>query len=295
MSNYIFRPVIYDLCGGAVNSYVIETAHYVLLIDTAVASARESIENTLIASHIMEKQLMILNTHGHWDHTSLNRYFAEKYGALTLAHKNAENWCSKEEQFEKIYSRFLRLHPDQCDIRSLYDREYEEHPPACIGLVGGESIRDGDFFLQVIATPGHSEDSISFFEPERKLLFAGDAVQGNGFDGNAPFYCDADSYLGSLSRMAQLCPEAIYCGHGIAEGRAASEAFLRQSEDAFRCIDRAARQYRSMEEAVKDTGAVAWMLGCNDSMHLLTTMEAHMKRLPVWNQTATQEGEMTWK
>lgn len=277
MANYTFHIARYDFCSGAVNSYVIETAHYILLIDTAVSSAKATIESVLRKCSLSEKRLIILNTHGHWDHSSLNSYLKCQYNGLTMAHRDMKDWCNKKQQFQKIYGEYLALHPDD-DIHELYMQEFEEFQSPDIGLIGGEKITDDDFCLQVLYTPGHSHDSLSFFEADRGLLIAGDAIQGNGFDGYAPFYCDAPSYMDSISRLLQLNPRSIYCGHGIAEGADAARRMLQDSVEAFMKIDKAICKYNNMGCEATMATAVAREFGYSDSMHILTTVKAHLAK-----------------
>lgn len=77
----------------------------------------------------------------------------------------------------------------------------------------GERIVTADGFLEVIPTPGHSDDHVCFYDPRRKLLFAGDSFMGGYFSSPNP---DVDSlaWIRTLERLIGLGVEILVEGHG---------------------------------------------------------------------------------
>jgi glyoxylase-like metal-dependent hydrolase (beta-lactamase superfamily II) len=67
--------------------------------------------------------------------------------------------------------------------------------------------------LQVIATPGHSDDHVSFYDPRFRILFAGDSFMGSYFSSPNP---DVDSlnWIETLERLLGLGVEILVEGHG---------------------------------------------------------------------------------
>jgi glyoxylase-like metal-dependent hydrolase (beta-lactamase superfamily II)/predicted DCC family thiol-disulfide oxidoreductase YuxK len=67
--------------------------------------------------------------------------------------------------------------------------------------------------LQVIPTPGHSDDHVSFYDPALKLLFAGDSFMGSYFTSPNP---DVDSliWIRTLERLLDVGVEILVEGHG---------------------------------------------------------------------------------
>jgi glyoxylase-like metal-dependent hydrolase (beta-lactamase superfamily II) len=67
--------------------------------------------------------------------------------------------------------------------------------------------------LEVIRTPGHSDDHVSFYDPRFKLLFAGDSFMGSYFSSPNP---DVDSlaWIETLERLIELGVEILVEGHG---------------------------------------------------------------------------------
>lgn len=91
-------------------------------------------------------------------------------------------------------------------------------PPALTGsytpLVPGASVRIGDVTLRVFAAPGHSDDHVVLYDPERKVLLAGDAFMGAYFATPNP---DVDSrrWIESLDALLALPIEVLVEGHGL--------------------------------------------------------------------------------
>lgn len=123
-----------------------------MLIDTCSCegNVREVVEE------ITEKEIMVVNTHGHFDHTGGNACWPEA-------------WMTKEasvhakEPFAGIYKEWFaqKLYPD-----------YKIH-----FLSGGEEIDLGERKVEVIPIPAHSEGSIALLDRKTRSLFGGDEIE----------------------------------------------------------------------------------------------------------------------
>lgn len=86
------------------------------------------------------------------------------------------------------------------------------------GLADGDIVTAGDLELQVVATPGHSGDSLSFVLPAARVLLTGDTVLGRGTTMVAHPDGRLADYLASLRSLERLCADgvvqAVYPGHG---------------------------------------------------------------------------------
>ena len=80
------------------------------------------------------------------------------------------------------------------------------------GLVGGDVIEAAGLELRVLATPGHSSDSLCFTLPDAVLT--GDTILGRGT--TVVVYPDGvlADYLESLRRLQELGDRAVLPGHG---------------------------------------------------------------------------------
>ncbi len=78
----------------------------------------------------------------------------------------------------------------------------------CIELPGGLTV-------QVLETPGHTWDSLSFYIPEKKLLLAGEAAGCMSPTGvlSTEFLVDFDVYIESIERLARLDVDILCQSH----------------------------------------------------------------------------------
>ena len=80
-------------------------------------------------------------------------------------------------------------------------------------------VTDGEevFGLQVVDTPGHTPGHIAVFDPDSRVLVAGDALTNtiNGLKGPMPEYTlDMPTAEESVRKLAALEPDVILFGHG---------------------------------------------------------------------------------
>ena len=123
----------------------------------------------------------VLLTHHHADHSEAAREFAERVG---------------------------------CGVRAL-DPAYRLGSE---GLSGGDVVSVDGLEIRVVATPGHSSDSLSFVLPAEGACLTGDTVLGRGTTVVAHPDGQLGAYLDSLDRLHALASEheitTIWPGHG---------------------------------------------------------------------------------
>lgn len=100
--------------------------------------------------------------------------------------------------------------------------DHAEGLPDFTALVGvdaravgeGDVVRVDDLTLQVLATPGHTSDSVTFLDADDGSLYTGDTLLGRGTTVVA--YPDGrlGDYLASLERLAGVDAARIRPGHG---------------------------------------------------------------------------------
>lgn len=179
---------------------------------------------------------VVLLTHHHLDHSEAAREFAERVG---------------------------------CGVRAL-DPSYRL---GAEGLADGDVVALGDLEVRVVATPGHTADSLSFWIPSERAVLTGDTVLGRGTTVVAHPDGELGAYLGSLDRLHRLAEAheatAIWPGHGpvIADALAALDYYiahrherLEQVREALRDLDLAdAGLPRAVVERVyADVDPVLW-------------------------------------
>jgi glyoxylase-like metal-dependent hydrolase (beta-lactamase superfamily II) len=86
------------------------------------------------------------------------------------------------------------------------------------GLTAGEVLEVGGLAIEVVGTPGHTADCLSFLLPADGALLTGDTVLGRGTTVVAHPEGRLDEYLDSLQRLERLAAErelrAVLPGHG---------------------------------------------------------------------------------
>lgn len=181
-----FEEVISFLIVGNKNSLLIDTG-------MGVFSMRKAVEN------ITSLPCTVINTHSHFDHVGSNSEFEKIYlfdhpesrrvAAEGFSESFLEQWTTSEQ--------FLGAPPDKM-----------RQPYSISAFPNAKFFRDGelsiDTFSDMIAlhTPGHSDDSVCFFDKKRGWLFSGDLL----YDG--PIYIEKNGGLAkfrnSMNRISSL-------------------------------------------------------------------------------------------
>ena len=124
-----------------------------------------------------QRIVSVVLTHGHIDHAEGARAFAESLGV---------------------------------DVRAVDP----QHRLGAEGLGDGDAVSAGDWALRVVATPGHSGDSVCLVHPDG--ILTGDTVLGRGTSLVAWPDGRLGDYLDSLARLRDIAAgaEQLLPGHG---------------------------------------------------------------------------------
>lgn len=136
----------------------------------------------------------IANTHLHIDHTAGNQSFHDAYGGgvrITTEQKD----CYQISVCQT--SRFFGLEPIEFEADEVLDSVID---------LGGLSV-------EVIATPGHSPESICFYCPERKVLISGDLLFDQNIGRSDLPGGDSAQMKQSIEKVAGLEIELLLPGH----------------------------------------------------------------------------------
>lgn len=138
-----------------VNTYLLydETAKEAILID--IGGACPEAEKIIKEKNLNLKY--ILNTHGHFDHISGEKYFQEHYNVPIYAHKNDLFMIENLES-----------------ILNLYGFPPAQPPKVTDFLTETTKLLLGEKEIQTIETPGHTQGSVCFLIDNN--LFSGDTL-----------------------------------------------------------------------------------------------------------------------
>jgi glyoxylase-like metal-dependent hydrolase (beta-lactamase superfamily II) len=83
--------------------------------------------------------------------------------------------------------------------------------------------------LRAVKTPGHTRESLCFWDPQAGALFTGDLVAGAGTVVLDDQPGALGQYIASLERLISLAPRTIYPGHGpiVDDGTGKLKEYLR--------------------------------------------------------------------
>jgi hydroxyacylglutathione hydrolase len=198
-----------------------------IAIDTAIPSV--AWVTALLAERGWNLKL-IVSTHGHWDHMGDNA--AVQAWTREQAEHRAAHLASEPERIASSTGHALAsagqdaeapiaVHP--LDRHRLTDPQplFAPFPiPPCVpavDLAEGGRIKFGDFELEVIHLPGHTEGSVGLVETAAGILFSGDTLfAGSWGRTDLPGGSD-EQMVESLIRLAGM-PDGLRVmpGHGAA-------------------------------------------------------------------------------
>jgi glyoxylase-like metal-dependent hydrolase (beta-lactamase superfamily II) len=179
-------------------SYLIVGESRALLFDTGMGISNI----TKVVDELSTMPVVVLNSHTHNDHVGDNWRFATVYGMNTrFTRKNAKG-SREDAQAEIAPGQICGTLPKRFDPKTYATQPWR----IAAKLHDGDSFNLGGRTIEVIATPGHTPDSISLIDRANGLLFTGDTYYP------APIWLfrpetDFNAYAKSIRRLAALAPQ----------------------------------------------------------------------------------------
>jgi glyoxylase-like metal-dependent hydrolase (beta-lactamase superfamily II) len=188
--------------GDEVDCFVVITDRYAVVIDTFSTPEDAAQMMELVRPELENRQLLVVNTHQHYDHVWGNSLFAagKEFAAPILA-----NTHSRE---------LLSPHVVQLMVKQMQEERFAnvELLDPSLYFFGGFAIEGGDLSLDLIPAPGHSPDQVVVWIAELSILLAADALE-------FPFPYAADRadlpvLLQTMRMLQTLKPKIILPCHG---------------------------------------------------------------------------------
>lgn len=151
-------------------AYMIFGENKVMLLDTGmgIVNIRPLVELFLPS----DKELVVVNTHTHFDHIGSNCYFDKVfiYNHPVAISRAKMGYSHRELLPEITESQFYREYPKDyiAEKFEILGFNYECYEDGAVFDLGGRQ-------LKAIHSPGHSKDSVMFYDETNQLLFTGDS------------------------------------------------------------------------------------------------------------------------
>lgn len=207
---------IYLVSTGRSNAYLL-AGDDLALVDTGMPGEEKSIlEGIKDIGRSPEELNHILITHAHMDHMGSVAAVKKATKALIVASAQEVDYI---EGLKKTWTMGREGVGGELFRGALFLLEtfFVRYEPARVDIrcTGGELI---DCFggIRVIASPGHSPGSLSYYHPARGILFTGDALSGvPGLKLPPRLGCaDYHEALTTAKKLSELDFELCLLGHG---------------------------------------------------------------------------------
>jgi glyoxylase-like metal-dependent hydrolase (beta-lactamase superfamily II) len=209
-----------------INSYVLTSKDRNLIIDTGMnrPQCQEVLEAGLDEIGVDLERTDFIATHLHADHEGLispllrsgSRAFMGELDALSMKIDFAE-WLKNNRMGEYAARSGFPDEELQASLQNHPGNKYSSRTIVdYIPLRDGVTFEVGNYRLETVATPGHTNGHISLLEPNKKIFFSGDHVLGDITPNIQAWSDDHDPlavYLSSLKKVDELDVELCLPGH----------------------------------------------------------------------------------
>lgn len=167
--------------------------------------------------HVLGKRspAFLFLTHSHWDHVGTAAYLKEIWPEMRIA---GPLESSKILLRKSTLSRIKALNEGSLEVlrswgvSEIYEGVFKPFTYDVV-LEDGQRVEiEKDLMVKVIATPGHTWDSTSYYIQEKKILVAGEAA---GCDGVCEFLVDHEAYVKSMELLSGLDVEILCTAHNF--------------------------------------------------------------------------------
>jgi glyoxylase-like metal-dependent hydrolase (beta-lactamase superfamily II) len=207
-------PGLYGFTGLVLGRvYAIEDPDGLTLVDTGILHAPYQILRQLKAAGREPRDIKrILVTHAHPDHIGglwkLHALTGARVIASTIERPVIEGTAPIARRPLASLSYANRLvRPPRVWLRGTPVEQGVEDSDVLAEVMGG---------LMVVATPGHTPGHVSFWQPQKRILFCGDVIAASlGLRLPSPTWTvDMAENRRSVARIAELDAQLVCFGHG---------------------------------------------------------------------------------
>ncbi len=209
------------------NSYVIKSPSRNLIIDTGFnrSVCWEAMQKGVTELDLDLSRTDFMLTHMHADHTGLVTRLATPSSKIFFSRIDARVF-DEDNSWQPLID-FAEINGFPADE---LQRALNSHPgfkyspekkPAFTLIDDGDMIECGDYRLECIATPGHTQGHICLYDREKKIFFTGDHILFDitpHIESWAYTINSLADYLASLDKVYALPVELVLPGHRNFQG-----------------------------------------------------------------------------
>lgn len=179
-------------------SYLILGQQKAILFDTGMGIS----DIRAVVTQLTPLPITVLNSHTHNDHVSGNWQFETIYSMDTDFSRQNAKGSVEDAQAEIAPGELCSPLPKNFDPKT-----YRTKPWTISKYIhDGDKLDLGGRTIEILATPGHTPDSISLLDRANALLFTGDTYYPATIWLFRP-ETDFDAYAKSIARLAALAPQ----------------------------------------------------------------------------------------
>ena len=160
----------------------------------------EGVEIAQIVAEMGLKPMMILLTHGHFDHI-LGILDLQLIFKIPVAMGKEDAFLVDRAQETAEY--YLKRKIKAPKIKSLNS-----------GVKNIKNIKLGDETIKIIKTPGHTPGGACFYAQKSRLIFTGDTIFANGIGDTSHQYSSTKDLQKSIDKILKIKGGLILPGHG---------------------------------------------------------------------------------
>ena len=145
------------------------------------------------------KPVLLLNTHGHFDHIFGNKFVFETWGLVPHIHEKEKPVLAMAEISSK-----------------KWDLPFDVYQGEMKYLEEGEKVNIGDQQLESVFTPGHSPGSLSYYYPAGDFIIGGDVLFSGSVGRTDLPGGDYEQLIQTIQLKFFTLPDdtKVYPGHG---------------------------------------------------------------------------------
>ena len=220
-------------------SYLIVGRRQALLFDTGLGMG----DIRGVVRELTKKDLLVLNSHSHYDHIGGNHQFKVILGRNLPYTRQRASGLPREQLAEYASKAWIwKPHPPNFDANNYQIKPYQFSK----WIDEGQFIDLGGVSLEIVYAPGHAPDSIMLVDQNRRLMFTGDTFYP------APLYAHLegssfDEYADTAAKLAARATDVDYLltAHNVP---LANSDFLLYLDAAFKAISADTTPYQASGE-----------------------------------------------